>query len=80
MLEITKTNDSFTATVEIAKLRTKTEWYLTELLTQRLADAFMAKYGDELISKITHDELILTTKKLILDRLNEDIEHQLRNN
>jgi len=78
MLEITQTNNSFTATVEIAKLRSKTEWYLTELLTQRLADAFIAKYGDEIISKITHDELILTTKKLILDRLNEDSEHGLR--
>jgi len=66
--------------VDTAALKSKTEAYLVEYITTRLGDMYLAKYGEQILADIDHDELIVSLKKAVLKQLHENSTRGLRDN
>lgn len=71
MLEFLKNGKPINVDVDTAKLKTKTEAYLVELIAQRVADIYLARYGEQILAAIDEDELITTAKKHILNTITD---------
>lgn len=65
-------------TVDTAKLKSKTEAYAVEVISQRIADLFLARYGEQILADIDHDELIENVKKHVTTTLTKESEAALR--
>lgn len=57
MLDFQKTTNTIVATLESDKLKAKTEAYLVEVVTQKLADLFIARYGEAILADLDLEAL-----------------------
>lgn len=69
MLDFLKDTKTLTVTLETERLRTKTEAYLVETIVQKLADLYLARYGEQILANLDTDELMLQIKKQVVTQM-----------